>query len=75
MKEIKDILADRFKSVLNEYKWYYIIWKTSKFWRMDVQYNIFNSDFRMIYQWKFHNISSACVFIDKNDHILKSVSN
>jgi len=75
MQEIKDILKTRFVSFLNEHKGYFIIWKTSKFWKMLVKYNIYNKDFRMVYQWNFRSVVEWKYFIDKNEKILNSVSN
>lgn len=74
MKEIKQILSDRYWSLFYEYKWFYIIPWISKFWKK-LNYKIYNHDYRMIYQWKFFNLSSAEAFIDRNQKLLSLISN
>ena len=70
MKDIKDLL----KKYCHEYKWFYLISRTSKFWVMETRYVIYDLSFRRLYDWKFHSIYESEKFIDQNYKLLSLVS-
>ena len=70
MKSIKDLLAERY---FITYKWYHIRCLNSKAWK---NYHwIYNSSFRLIYQWNFLSVYDAKKFIDFNQKLLSKISN